>query len=98
MLTACGRAAVRPGMSQAQFLNQLKHERIVELSGEGWRWADLARWGDLSPALQARDPEFRNYVVGKHGGTRSRWVTLTSTRTWRRTRTTRNLFEVPIIL
>ena len=34
MLTACGRAAVRPGMSQAQFLNQLKHERIVELSGE----------------------------------------------------------------
>jgi starch-binding outer membrane protein, SusD/RagB family len=57
---------VKPGMNQTQFLNQLKHERIVELSGEGWRWADLARWGDLSPGLQSRDPEFRNFVVGKH--------------------------------
>lgn len=57
---------IRPGMSQAQFLNQIRHERIVELSGEGWRWADLTRWGDLSPALQARDPESRNFVVGKH--------------------------------
>lgn len=55
-----------PGLSQAAFLNQLKHERIVELSGEGWRFADLARWGDLSPALASRDPEFTNFVVGKH--------------------------------
>ncbi|HZH95753.1 MAG TPA: RagB/SusD family nutrient uptake outer membrane protein [Flavisolibacter sp.] len=55
-----------PGLNQAAFLNQLKHERIVELSGEGWRFADLARWGDLSPALAVRDPEFTNFRVGKH--------------------------------
>lgn len=55
-----------PGLSQTAFMNQLKHERIVELSGEGWRFADLARWGDLSSALAVRDPEFTNFVVGKH--------------------------------
>jgi hypothetical protein len=56
----------RPGLNQQQFLNQLKHERIVELSGEAWRFADLARWGDLGPALAVRDPEFVNFRVGKH--------------------------------
>jgi tetratricopeptide (TPR) repeat protein len=55
-----------PGLSQTAFLNQLKHERIVELSGEAWRFADLARWGDLSPALASRDAEFINFRVGKH--------------------------------
>ena len=55
-----------PGLSQAQFLQQLKHERITELSGEAWRFADLARWGDLNPTLQTRDAEFRNFIVGKH--------------------------------
>ncbi len=55
-----------PGLNQAQFLNQLKHERIVELPGEGWRFADLQRWGDLSTALAARDPEFTNFKSGKH--------------------------------
>ena len=55
-----------PGLNQAQFLNQLKHERIVELSGEGWRFADLQRWGDLSTALASRDPEFTNFKSGKH--------------------------------
>lgn len=58
--------AAMPGLSQTAFLNQLKHERIVELSGEAWRFADLARWGDLSPALAGRDPEFTNFRVGKH--------------------------------
>jgi hypothetical protein len=57
---------VKPGLSQAQFLTQLKHERITELSGEAWRFADLARWGDLNPSLQSRDPEFANFTVGKH--------------------------------
>lgn len=56
----------RPGLNQTQFLNQLKHERIVELAGEGWRWADLLRWGDLSTALANRDPEFETFVAGKH--------------------------------
>lgn len=59
-------STVRPGMNQQQFLEQLKHERIVELSGEAWRFADLQRWGDLGPALAARDPEFTNFKVGKH--------------------------------
>jgi hypothetical protein len=59
-------SVARPGLNQAQFLNQLKHERIVELSGEAWRFADLARWGDLSPSLAVRDPEFTNFRIGKH--------------------------------
>lgn len=55
-----------PGLTQVPFLTQLKHERITELAGEGWRWADLLRWGDLSPALASRDPEFAGFVVGKN--------------------------------
>lgn len=53
-------------MSQSRFMEQIKHERIVELSGEGWRWADLLRWGELGPQLQARDIEFANFVVGRN--------------------------------
>ena len=59
-------SVTRPGLTQTQFLDQLKHERITELSGEAWRFADLSRWGDLSSALQTRDPEFKNFVKGKH--------------------------------
>jgi hypothetical protein len=55
-----------PGLNQQQFLTQLKHERITELSGEGHRWEDLVRWGDLSPALASRDAGFANFVVGKN--------------------------------
>ena len=55
-----------PGLNQQQFLAQLKHERITELSGEGHRWEDLVRWGELSPALASRDAGFANFVVGKH--------------------------------
>jgi starch-binding outer membrane protein, SusD/RagB family len=57
---------VMPGLDEAAFLEQLKHERLVELSGEGQRWNDLARWGDLGPELADRDPGFNNFVVGKH--------------------------------
>lgn len=56
----------KPGLLKGPFLDQLKHERITELTGEGWRWADLLRWGDLSPALQARDADFAGFVVGKN--------------------------------
>lgn len=56
----------KPALNQTQFLEQLKHERITELAGEAWRFADLQRWGDLTPALASRDPEFANFVVGKH--------------------------------
>jgi len=58
--------SVMPGLTQTTFLEQLKHERITELTGEGHRWNDLARWGDLGPGLAGRDPGFANFVVGKH--------------------------------
>jgi len=58
--------SVMPAMSQTQFLTQLKHERITELTGEGQRWNDLARWGDLGPGLASRDAGFKNFVVGKN--------------------------------
>ena len=59
-------SATKPGLSEAQFLEQLKHERLLELSGEGHRWNDLARWGDLGPQLASRDNAFSNFVVVKH--------------------------------
>jgi hypothetical protein len=55
-----------PGLNRTQFLEQLKHERITELTGEGHRFNDLARWGDLGPNLAPRDPSFSNFVKGKH--------------------------------
>lgn len=55
-----------PGLTQEQFREQIKHERITELTGEGHRWMDLARWGDLGPALASRDPGFANFVQPKH--------------------------------
>lgn len=58
-------STARSGLTQAQFLNQLKHERVTELSGEGWRWNDLARWGDLGPQLATRDPGFATFTVGQ---------------------------------
>jgi tetratricopeptide (TPR) repeat protein len=58
-------SVVMPGLTQQQFLAQLKHERITELSGEGHRWEDLARWGDLGPQLSSRDAGFANFKVGR---------------------------------
>jgi hypothetical protein len=57
--------AAFPGLNQQTFLAQLKHERITELTGEGHRFEDLARWGDLGPALASRDAGFANFKVGK---------------------------------
>lgn len=54
-----------PGLNQQQFLEQLKHERITELAGEGHRWDDLDRWGDLGPQLASRDAGFANFKVGR---------------------------------
>lgn len=50
-------------------MDQIKHERLVELCGECERWFDLDRWGDLHSqekvnALAERDPDFRTYRVG----------------------------------
>jgi starch-binding outer membrane protein, SusD/RagB family len=54
-----------PGLNQDSFLQQLKHERITELAGEGHRWEDLARWGDLSTALSTLDAGFANFKAGR---------------------------------
>lgn len=59
-------SVLMPSLSQADFLTQLKHERVTELTGEGHRWEDLYRWGDLGPQLAARDAGFVNFVKGKH--------------------------------
>jgi hypothetical protein len=54
-----------PGLGQQAFLAQLKHERITELSGEGHRWEDLARWGDLGTGLATRDAGFARFKTGR---------------------------------
>ncbi len=63
-------SVVKPGMTQAQFQQQIMHERITELTGESVRWNDLARWGYFDDAtklneLRARDSEFNNFEIGK---------------------------------
>lgn len=52
-------------------LNQIKHERLVELCGECTRWYDLDRWGDLHSQAKVneiaeRDPDFLNFKVGQN--------------------------------
>jgi len=59
------------GNNKDAFRNRLKEERVLELCGESVRWADLKRWGDLDnqtavDAVAARDPDFKNFVVGKN--------------------------------
>jgi starch-binding outer membrane protein, SusD/RagB family len=53
-----------------QFMEQLSHERVMELAIEGNRWNDLKRWGWLdSPArlaeLKTHDFEFNTFSDGK---------------------------------
>lgn len=53
------------------FLKRLQTERMLELATEGHRWADIKRWGLLDnesglDELKARDPDFNNFVIGKH--------------------------------
>jgi hypothetical protein len=57
--------------SKDAFIKRLQTERTLELCFEGWRWADLKRWGLLDSQagvdeLKARDRDFNNFVVGKH--------------------------------
>ena len=54
------------GYDLTQFMDQLAHERIMELAVEGHRWFDIKRWGWLDnptklAELQANDAEFNTY-------------------------------------
>jgi tetratricopeptide (TPR) repeat protein len=53
-----------------QFMQQLEHERIMELAVEGKRWYDVKRWGYLNnptklDELKSHDFEFNTYSNGK---------------------------------
>lgn len=57
--------------SKDAFLKRLQMERTLELCFEGWRWADLKRWGLLETQagideLKTRDADFNNFVLGRH--------------------------------
>ena len=54
------------GLNQADFHEQLKHERLVELAGELIRLDDLKRWGDYGPNSAVNDPNFETFTVGKN--------------------------------
>ena len=59
------REAEFAGYSLEQFMEQLQHERIMELAIEGKRWWDLRRWGMLESdleELQSHDSEFATYT------------------------------------
>ena len=61
----------RPNLTQEQFRNQIMHERVTELAGEGHRWNDLDRWGyfenqaKLNELIQ-RDPAFSTFMLDRH--------------------------------
>lgn len=67
--TRAGLANLPLTFNKDNFREQIKHERATELSGEGWRWHDLVRWGELStdaPAkLVARDPSFATFKAAR---------------------------------
>ncbi|MCB0836534.1 MAG: RagB/SusD family nutrient uptake outer membrane protein [Bacteroidetes bacterium] len=64
------REAEFAGYSREQFMDQLEHERIMELAIEGKRWYDIKRWGYLENTtkldeLKSHDFEFNTYSTGK---------------------------------
>lgn len=64
------RQAEFAGYSLDQFMDQLAHERVTELSIEGLRWFDIKRWGWLDDPqkleeLRQNDPEFDSFVNGR---------------------------------
>ncbi len=62
-------ADIRPGMTQAEFQDQLEHERILELGAESVRFFDIFRWGYLDTEegkakLLQHDYEFKTFRPG----------------------------------
>jgi tetratricopeptide (TPR) repeat protein len=53
------------GNNQELFLEQLKHERVIELSGELVRFFDLKRWGMFNSSNAVRDPNFETFKEGR---------------------------------
>ena len=46
-------------------MDDVKHERVLELALEGHRFYDLLRWGELSKRfsdLTASDPHFKKFI------------------------------------
>jgi hypothetical protein len=58
-------STAKPGLGKAAFLEQLKHERVLELSGEVVRFFDLKRWGMYNSSNAIRDPNFESFVDGR---------------------------------
>ncbi len=54
-----------PGLSQTEFLEQVKYERVVELSGELVRIFDLKRWGMYKSSNVVRDANFETFMDGR---------------------------------
>ncbi|GAA4377492.1 RagB/SusD family nutrient uptake outer membrane protein [Hymenobacter koreensis] len=57
--------------TQASMREQIRHERVTELAGEGVRWSDLVRYGLFDTAdglneLRARDADFNNFVAPRN--------------------------------
>ena len=46
-------------------MEQLQHERVVELSGELVRFFDLKRWGMYNSSNAVRDPNFETFTEGR---------------------------------
>lgn len=64
------RASEFAAYSLEEFMDQLEHERIMELAVEGKRWYDIKRWGYLDDPvalqeLQTHDFEFNTYSEGR---------------------------------
>lgn len=71
-MSKLGESAFKEALnSKDAFMKRLQMERTLELCFEGWRWADLKRWGLLDNQtgineLKQRDEDFNNFIIGKH--------------------------------
>ncbi|WP_163421981.1 RagB/SusD family nutrient uptake outer membrane protein [Flagellimonas sp. CMM7] len=51
--------------SQSAFRDRIEQERILELSGENWRFFDLKRYGKYNNAQQVEDENFASFTDGQ---------------------------------